>query len=362
MPSVYRRAGRGPLSCSYTGWDGKRRQVSTGVRDVKVAKMIASHLENQHALVRYGLATPDSLILSERGMIDPATLLDRWVDAIDALPASRKLYRSWIAAFIAEARVGTCLEFGAATIVEKLVKWLAPQACAVETRNKKLVAIRAFGRWLHGGGYCASNRTDGVPLQRPTGERRSVHRALTAAECDALAAGEWGAYYLFRCLTGVRGTECAKIVCGDLRLDDKPSLHVRREVAKNRLECTVPLCGRAADAMRGHCGMGHPDKAVFPVLACGRSARRDAWLRHRDAAGLGADVNERSLRMTFVSWLTASGADLGDVIRLRRDRMRGAEKLAAWNYADDRIIGPRLRAALARMEAWAADNRKARQA
>lgn len=362
MPSVYRRGGRGPWWAAFTGYDGQRRKVSTRVHNHATAKQMANLLEAQHGLVRMGLASPDALLTAQRGVTDPELLVEEWKGTLTGkLDENKRIRASWVRSFLKEQRIVACATFASPEIIERLTKWIDTKQ-AQETRGKKLAAVRAFGTYLVEHGYCHTNKADAMAAPKPDGKRRIVHLSLEAADAEALWAHPTrGLYYRFRCFTGVRGSEACQLLRSDFVLDDKPRMTVRAEVAKNGLEVTVPLAKHLAERMAEAVGMAHPAARVFPDVSTSRSSRRDQWKDDHAALELPKSVNERSMRMSFNSWLLASGADLADVIRLRRDKGRGAERLASWNYCDGKVIEKRLRATLARLEAWFTEERRAKE-
>src|SRR5690606_32992415 len=117
---------------------------------------------------------------------------------------------------------------------------------------------------------------------------------------------------------GLRGSEAVQIVRGDLDLSDKPALHIRKDIAKNGLECTVPLTQALAAQLLEVCGM-KPGK-VFGNVAKDAANRRRSFKRHVRKAGLDAGLNARSFRMTHNTWLRLAGLDDMTIGTLRRDK------------------------------------------
>ncbi len=347
MASVYRR-GR-VWQCAYTDYAGRRRSISLKVHDEKLARQLATALEGRHAMIRLGLASPDEVGRMERGLVDPATLLDRWAATIDASEGHRREQVARVRSFLEAAGVGACCTFAAGDMIGMAVRWLDSAGGAPQTRNKRLLAVRSFGEWLRINRYASSNVTLDVPMAKPDGIRRCPHRALTVPEAKALWAGARGDYYRFRCILGVRGNECLRLTRESVDLGDSPTVTVP---GKNKLVITLPLPAGLADVLRDRYEMAAPTTPLFPDVARSRSARRDQWLADRDAARLPAEVNERSLRMTCVTWLRVTGADRLDVLTIRRDRGVGAEALAAHNYSEGSQIAVRIRGVLERLEKW----------
>ncbi len=336
MTSIYRRGG--VWWCSFTGHDGKRRRESCHTRDRRAAMQTATRREHLHWLVAEGIMPVEQLRARDRGRKALS----------DLAPVEKDGNAS---AFIDYARLSIALEFGADQLVADLERWLREQrevGLAIETVNKKLWSVQRFGDWLWRNGYIPANASLRVKPVAKRGEvRKMPHRALTPAEAEGLFAGDFGLYYRFRCFTGLRGSEAALIERRDLDLGDYPTLTVRAEVAKNGHACTMPLARSLAERL--------PKMAIgpiFPDVPRDRAKRTRMLRPHLDSAGLDREVNGRSLRMAFVTWLEAAGVELGVRMKLRRDRGGDSVRLTNVTYSDPKQVGAILRAGLSRMEDW----------
>lgn len=254
-------------------------------------------------------------------------------------------------AFIDFSRLTIASDFGSDAMVADLERWLREQreaGLAIETVNKKLWSIQRFGAWLWRGRYIADNAAMRVKPVAKRGEQRKMpHDALTPEQAERLFAGDFGLYYRFRCWTGLRGSEAAMIERRDLDLGEAPTLTIRPEIAKNGYGCTVPLARSLAERLNG-LSVGR----LFPDVPSDRAKRTRLLRQHLDAAGLGREINGRSLRMTFVTWLEAAGVELGVRMKLRRDRGGDSVRLTNVTYSDPKQVAAILRAGLTQMEDW----------
>lgn len=345
MPRLYRRGG--VYWADYTTVERKRVRHSLRTHDRTVAKIILNHLENQHALAAFGVVDEDDLqrVQKRRTPLDSGNLGGK---------------DSAVEAFIKSAGLKTCGEFGRDTIAATLKCWLMEQreSLALETVNKKLWSVQRFGEWLKDNNYIGANATMKVsPLKGRPEPRRKPHRAFTPAEADSLCAGPMGLFYRFRLWTGLRGSEAAQIERGDLDLGDSPTLHVRDAVAKNGHECTIPLARGLAEALRP---LAFTTGRIFPDVKLDRAKRNRVTIEHVKAVGAG--LNGRSFRMSFVTWLEAAGVELGVRMKLRRDRGSESVKLTNVTYSDPRQVMAILRGGLDSLEKWYAGRLTAEKA
>lgn len=339
MSSVYLR-GR-VFWCSYTGHDGKRRRETCGTRDRRAAQQTAARREHLHWLVREGLMPIEQLRARDRGR-EP-------LDSIK-LTAGRD---NNVAAFLAACSLSTASDFGSDGVVAALERWLREQrdlGLVADTVNRKLWSVQRFGDWLWRNGYIATDATKRVRPIVVRGEARKIpHDALTPVQAEALFKGDFGLFYRFRCWTGLRGSEAAKIERRDLNLGDSPTLTVRPEVAKNGYGCTVPIARPLAASIAA---VGMTTGRIFAEVPADRAKRTRLMREHIEAAGFGKEINGRSLRMAFVTWLEAAGVELGIRMKLRRDRGGESVRLTNITYSDPKQVMAILRDGIATLENW----------
>lgn len=353
MATVYRRGGI--WWCAYRGWDGRRRVESTGVRDKRVARYIAGKRELRHALAAAGELDPIDLETADHGRKPPDEFLDRFLGDL-ASAWVRRDHETILRDFFQVARVGIVAEFGNPMIVGKIHAYLATiRGVQVRRRNMHLRAIKRFGEWLYRRTFTRSNEAAKVELLPERADERKVpHRGFTPQEAAALLAAAPPArerWYRFRLWTGLRGEEAIKLRRTDLAGDD---LQVRSEVAKNRLACRLPLCSNLQDFHGLRIGsIGGAHDPLFPEIPTRREERRADLSEDLKAAGLSEQqLNERSFRMTYCTWLEAAGVEIGVRMKLRRDTGRGSERLTNWTYSDWPQVRRLLAAAMDQTVRW----------
>lgn len=376
MARIYRRGGI--YWCAYRGYDGERKQESTGVRDPKVAMQIATHREMRHALAREGIIDPGDLLVGEKGQTPIDTVVAKFIETIGS-PEVRKDTQRMIDALVTAKAIKTIGELGTASIVSRIENWLeAIAARGVQRRRvgEYLRAVRRLSRFAWRRNYIRSDEPLKAELPatarangKPAG-RRIRHRAFEPVEIAALIDPDlkqhtefkrfreqvrhWPdrqAFYLFLAWTGLRQEEALRIERSDLVLDDEPAIHIRSEVAKNAMECWLPLAPVVAERLTDLIGLR--TGLVFKHIT-----RRREWrqtMLERDCIHAGIDptlINGRSFRMTHNTWLRLAGVDSETVATLRRDRGSGTALLRRWNYTDEKQLLPCLRASLLLAEAW----------
>lgn len=366
MPSTYRREGSPFWWCSYRDWKGNRVQRSTGLRKEADARAAALMLEQRHAWARLGLISPADIVIAERSNSPIAAILDLFLDEVKST-AQRNEKRGAIDKFIDYAQVVTAADFAGLGVPQKLRDWVdefADKGDTIDWCNKRLWHVQDFAKWLYEQNYVRTNEAGKVRAVRGTSERRIKHRAFTVPESESIGSGEFGGYYLFRCWTGVRGSEVSQMVRDDFVLTDKPTFTVRKEIAKNGLEATLPLPSNLAARLSAEIGMAHPTAMAFADVPQDRNDRRKLMAEHVKAAGLNpVELNGRSFRMTHTTWLRAAGLDSDTIGTLRRDRGKGSVLLQRWKYTDMDQLMPYLRAELAKVESWVAgQTRKVKKA
>lgn len=354
-------------------WVRQSSQIRrAGAASKREAYFHGLHLEREHARVRNGEVPIEEFIARKKGQTPIDQARDEFLPEIRS-KAQRAETAGVLKALIAHSRIELAAQFGTAAVTGKIDRFLRrslDDGRSIEWVNKQLNAIRRFGDWLWRNGFIFSNETAKVAKMRGTSPRSKLHRAFTPAEAELLTSKQVNLFtmhlgnaeavpelrrlfYLTRFWTGLRGSEAVKIERRDLDLSDEPTLHVRAEVAKNKLECTVPLARPIAAELAESIAMAHPQARVFAGIPTRRDGRRLLLAADLRAVGLAdPQLNARSFRMTFSTWLEAAGVEAGARIKLRRDTGRGALKLVNWTYSDGRQTLQVLRRELAKLEAW----------
>lgn len=354
MASVYRRGG--VYWASIRDYQGKRHVFSTGMRNRRDAVLIASTMEVRHAMVRLNLADPSELEGAERRAMAIDPLIDRWGrETIESAPQRRTAVNA-CKAFCQAAGIKSAGGFSSAELVIALQDWVQGEVGKLkrESVNKKLWHVQAFAHWLWSGGYTRFDHAARVrPLKGAAIEDRRIdHRALTPKEAEHLHAGDelYPLLWRMRLWTGVRGEEAMRLERRDFDFE-KLVLHIRKEVSKNGLEAWLPLTVDLGAQLGDRFGLQHAGARVFASLSNDRTRRSDALQKRCEELGLER-INERSMRMTFVTWLEAAHVELGVRMKLRRDKGRGSERLTAWTYSDSAQVMAPLRKGVDQMAAW----------
>lgn len=128
-------------------------------------------------------------------------------------------------------------------------------------------------------------------------------------------------FYKFQGTTGIRRSETRGLVRADFNFETTPvTVTIRAEIAKDRLEATLPLCEDVAQELAAFMADFEPQDRVFKNLRGFRTAemlRVDldaAGIPHKDAMGQVVDCH--SFRRTFATLLSRGGAPLVHTQRL----------------------------------------------
>lgn len=327
----------------------------------------------------------------ERGLIDEceldaielgATPVEQAVGVFLKTISSRRQQKETggvLNALINGSRIKTASAFGKRLIIAHAREFLDVAIAAGRTREwikKQRGHVARFGQWLEDEGYIVNNFARKVRAVGGTCDRVQEHRAFVPAEGELLTEDQQNLFtlasaaqpvpeirrLLYRlCLwSGLRGEEAVHLVRGDLELPDAESavLHVRKEISKNNLDCYLPMAPSLAQELIKRFRMAHPTTRLFGAQFDRRETRLDYLKLDLAAVGIASNnINWRSFRMTFVSWMEAAGVELGARMKLRRDRGRGSERLTNWTYSDWKIVTPVLRQALVQTERWCVQER-----
>ncbi len=145
-------------------------------------------------------------------------------------------------------------------------------------------------------------------------EKSLVRRSLTPEEAVRLLAVSESrrVVYLTVIKTGLRRGEVGKITWGDVALEgDRPMIHLRASVSKNRRSAEQPIDAEVVEALRD-LRRGAPESArVFsrfiPRMPRFRDDLKAAGIEFEDETGRRADFH--ALRMTYNMMIDAAGAN-----------------------------------------------------
>jgi len=385
MTSVYPRGGI--WWGKFKAWDDRWQPVSTGERiglgsdAVRASRQKAYEYiellqrrenDKRHA-VKLGLVDACDVDVIDLGHTSIAEAQQKYLATIESISQRRRV-AGVLNAFMNHSRLQVVKAFGSRRVIQKVRDYLDAEVAIGNTRawiNNQRAYIAKFGKWMEDEGYIADNQTDKVRSVGGVDDRVIVHRGFTVHEMQHLIAGEANLFtlaanvstipaerrlqYRFHLDTGIRGEEAMKMVRGDFELSNpqESHVHVRKEVAKNGLECCLPILPALAQDLSDAIGMAHPKTPLFRRVSRGRNTRLDHLAKDLKSAAVNSEgINWRSFRMTFCSHLEAAGIELGMRMKLRRDVGRGSERLAVWTYSSWKIVMPTVRAALMAMDTW----------
>jgi integrase len=184
---------------------------------------------------------------------------------------------------------------------------------------------RVFHAWLMHQGRAQANPLEHVQRINTRGTWKQYRRGLTASEMQRLlevAPPHRRVVYLTAAFTGLRRSEMNALQWGDISLDvETPFVRARASTTKNRKEAVLPLHPELHAALRD---IRPVDAAPFTPVLRGLiprvpTLRKDlvrAEIPFEDEKGRRVDLH--SLRMTFGTNLTLSGAAPRVVMELMR--------------------------------------------
>lgn len=229
-------------------------------------------------------------------------------------------------------------------------RWLGDLAAgtlSARSVNKRLQALRQFGRWLVRARRHTHNPFEGLAMRNEATDRRRVRRAFTPEELESLLdaarqrpleegarkrtrsglseaieakfrrVGECRAFvYAFAAGTGLRRKELEGLTWADVDAQ-KATLTVRASVAKSKRMADLPLRSDLAAALAAQAarvvahGLGTgPRDRVFPgplFPTHGTVARDLAYAGLAGEDDQGCILDFHALRNTFISGLSAAG-------------------------------------------------------
>lgn len=241
-----------------------------------------------------------------------------------------------------------------ATAVEEYIRrrWSTETA---RTRNAYRGAAKQVARYALRHQWITTDPFAGVRLEPvPIGGHRRDKRCVTPAEFFALVdeptVRESGRrlWYMTRFLTGIRGTELARLRREDLRqLGEIPHLRVSAAAAKTGQPRLVPIVPELAQELLLTRGWLEGDQRLWSRVPTRRTLQADLA-----RAGITEDVRPGWFRLTTDVWLDEAGVNLHDQMLLLGRTGRGSVTLTMWVYQDLEAALPRLERAVSRMWEW----------
>ena len=205
---------------------------------------------------------------------------------------------------------------------DSFVSWRQRQALAAKTLNDYLSAITSLLNWMKHKRRVAENPLETIEKVDTSGVETRVRRAFTDEEMQRLLAiaGMYRAVYLMAVCTGLRRSELAALLWGDLKLGTAtPVVNVRKSIAKDGKDASIPLHTDLVAALRELRNGAGDEVPVFQRVPRIERFRRDlkkAGIEYSDARGRVADFH--ALRKTFDTNLQRKGVPPRVVMELMR--------------------------------------------
>ena len=339
--------------------DGTRRRTVSGSANYRASQQIARKLESDGTLRKHGVLDPIQERLAAEGQRAVTEHIADYRSALFAKGCSEKHVAVTIG-YVKQMAAGLSWTTIRSVTADAVMKYLAERSqrrkTGRRTANARLVAVKAFTRWMTVHGRIAADPLAVAKRLRESDDRRRIRRTLTTAEFERLIeaavggptlSGITGAdramFYRVLAATGLRRSEAGSLTRASFDLDgpDGPTVRVDPVYAKNRRETVQPI----PDALVG---------VLRPWLAK-RAAGERLWrLPDRTAERLlypdlarakidyGADggpvVDLHSFRYGYVTTLVRAGVPVKAVQRLARhsDARLTLNIYTSFSIADDR--------------------------
>ncbi len=347
--SIFKRRDDGPYSISWFDANGQRREHNTLTTDKQAAERILAKKLTDVALRRDGVidARQESLI------IQSARAIDGHLADFEAMMTARQRSPDHIKRTVAFVRE-VCTAAGFQTPsditadgVNKIVTDMKAAKKAARTIQGRVVAAKAFTKWLADHGKLSHDPLRSVKRPSVKTDRRLCRRMLLPAEwpylrAATLASGrregmlplERVALYALAIQSGLRSAELRSLTKSDLFLaGEAPYVRCRAENTKNKQEARQYIQADLALELRRIVATKTPAASVFTLpqewvmakmLRGDLAEARKVWLdelKHDPAARAkrqesdflaianhqGETLDFHSLRHTCGSWLALQG-------------------------------------------------------
>jgi len=363
----------GIYTICYTDEHGRSKWVSSGMRDRDAAVRLAAEIEERVRLRRAGLLDPSQERHAEaarRPVAEHAAAFAAYLSHLNNTPKHVRMVRRHLDAILGRARVSRLSDLRCDRVMQAIAglrkgepyEGQPQKPASLATCNAYLRSIKSFSLWLHRQGLAAEHALAGLRLYNAETDRRHIRRLLSVEELRWLidvtagytlpshqTAGPVRAmcYRLASC-TGYRAKELKSLTTDCFELDAAPPVvRINAGNSKRRRADTQPLPAAFVDVLRGWLAGFRPGARVFASIA-GNTARmlrsdleaaRAAWLKtaetdaqrdemeqtdflkYEDRHGHKADFH--SLRVAYVTMLSASGADPKSLQQLARHSSPG---------------------------------------
>jgi len=317
---VYRRGGLfwGKLRLDH---ETRVDRFPLGTSDRRVAQSKLLEIAKEREKVASGMLPPDSV--REAAAKPLSELLVAFLEDLQARgrsPGTVAKYRSNLQTCFAACHWSTLQKLTARSFCE----WRARCGLSPKTLNDVLGVLSSFLGWLVHQRLAVENPLSHVQRIDTRGTGGQFRRSFSATELAtflSVAPAERRTVYLAAVYTGLRRCELQALRWSDVILDAaSPVIRVRASITKNRKDAVLPLHPALVEALASHRPENvAPFTPVFSFIPRVTTLRRDllaARIPFMDELGRRADFH--SLRMTFGTNLTLSGAAPRVVMELMR--------------------------------------------
>ena len=345
MASIFKRDGERNYTIAYRDAKGRRREVK-GTPDKKTTALIAAKFVNETALRKRGVIDQAHDQLSEAAKCPLSQHLEEFTAHMEARGCSLN-HVSCTSNYIK----GICNACGIDSIreltaprVAKFVNDLRRQGKKAGSINPKLVAVKAFSRWLWRSGRLITDPLAQISRLNAKIDRTYRRRALSDSEAmwlilaakdgkplEGVSGPDRAMLYRLALGTGFRANEIRSLTPESFDLDaEVPTVTIEAGYSKHRRRDVQPIRPDLMDHLRPWLKSKTPGKAVLAVgdrtadmLRADLDAARTMWLRESATAeecydNWGSDfladkdasdrvVDFHSLRHTFITWLARAG-------------------------------------------------------
>jgi len=347
--TIFKRADDGPWYISWYDAAGKRKSQNVKTTDRATAQRILAKKLGDVALRRDGVIDPRQ----EAVVIEAAKAIEVHLDDFEAMLGARQRSEDHISrtvGFIREVCAAAAFEKASditADGVNRVMAAMKAKGKAARTIQGRVVACKAFTKWLADHGKLAHDPLRSVKRPSVKTDRRLRRRMLLPAEWPYLRAAvltsgprdgmnplERVALYAVAIQTGLRSAELRSLTKADLFLaGEKPYVRCKAEHTKNSQEARQYIQPDLAEQLRQMVATKTPTASVFAMpdewhvaemLRDDLAAARQAWLgelkhdpdarsRREETDFLAAKNHQgevldfHGLRHTTGAWLAVQG-------------------------------------------------------
>jgi integrase len=252
MASVYKPAGRHIYKIEFRDQHGRTRTISSGTDDEKIAKSLATKIEEDADRLRVGMAPrhPDEtgpylgLVQFKRRRATLTEAIDLYLADLARIrrrPGTIRHRRYKLRRLASQAGWGCLADITAESLTRHLAA-LAQAGRSAGTLNAYHDSLNAFLEWCVSQSWLHANPISRVRRSAGGADRPHRRRAFTAEELRQLlaAAGSHHARYLVAALTGLRARELSLVEKRDFDLE-RGVWTCRPEVDKTGQTWRLPL-------------------------------------------------------------------------------------------------------------------------